>query len=130
MGWLRSESVVIDTDGSGDGEGFVGPVNGEVLRVVYAKDGSVPYSDGVDVDVTGDTSGVVVWDEDNVNASKTVRPQEAVHSTAGVALEYADTYARTAPVCLVDERVKVVVGSGGSVKRGTFTVVWREERGS
>jgi len=117
--YSKRHAVALTTDADGDATGYTPVVNGRVLRVEYVKS---DFADGVDVDVTLESSGVVVWDEDNVNASKTICPREAVHGTDGAAASYADGYPREEPIVVAAERVKIVVASGGDTKSGTFYV--------
>jgi hypothetical protein len=93
-------------------------VNGRILTIRYLKATTGSFADTVDFDVTTEDSGVVVWDEDDVTASATVLPRQAVHSTAGVASE-------TESDCLyvANERIKIEVADGGNGKVGQFVVL-------
>jgi hypothetical protein len=55
-------------------------LNGRVLTLIYTKD---DFTNGVDFTITGEASGETIWTEANVDASKTVAPRQATHSTAG-----------------------------------------------
>jgi len=114
-------TVTIETDADGDGTGYTGVVNGRVLSIQYVKD---DYANGVDFDVTGETTGQVIWDQDDVNASVQVAPRQPTHDKAGAASLFA---AGGEPVedyyYVANERIKIVVGSGGDTKSGTFHVV-------
>lgn len=113
--YVESHIVSLTTDSGGDATGYTPFVTGKILEIAYTK---VDFAAGVDIDVVGDASGIVYWSEDDVNATKTVRPAVAVHTTAGV--EVSDVYASPAAI---NERIKIVVGSGGDTKTGTFRVI-------
>jgi hypothetical protein len=120
--YAHGEAVTVTTDGSGDATAYTSRIyNGRVLQIRYVK---VDYSNGVDFDVTAETSGAVIWDQDNVNASVTLCPRQATTDTAGAASLYA---AGGEPVetdiWVRDERIKFVVASGGAAHSGVFHVV-------
>lgn len=117
----QRETIALTTDGSGDVTAYSSRhVTGRILAVIYTKD---DFADGVDFTVTTEETGQSVWAEENVNASKTVLPRQATHSTAGVAAQYADGYPVLEPVVAVNERIKVVVAQGGDTKSGTINVL-------
>ncbi len=126
---LYTETEVVTTDGDGAATAYIGPrsngrsLNGRIVNVIYTKHGVTPYSAGVDFAITCETTGQTVWTESNVDASKTMAPMQAAHSTAGVALVYAAADPVTVPVCLVNERLKIVVTNGGATKIGTFRII-------
>ena len=119
--YAERHTVSLTTDGSGDATGYTPGVTGRIINVIYDK---TDFADGVDFDVTLEGTGQTVWDEDDVNASKTVSPRQATHDTAGAASLFA---AAGEPVedCIVaaHDRVKIVVSSGGDTKTGSFTVI-------
>jgi len=119
--YAERHTVIIVTDESGDAIGYTPVVTGRVATVRYVK---TDFSDGVDFDVTAEATGEIIWDEDNVNASKTVAPRQATHSTAGVAALYAAAgLAVLDQIAVAKDRVKIVVANGGDTKTGTFHVV-------
>lgn len=121
MSYAERHAVTVTTDASGDGVGYTPVLTGWITNVIYTKGN---YDNGVDIDVTGDVSGLTIWSEDDVNASKTVAPRQATHSTAGVASLYASGgTAVTGPIYVAKERVKIQVAQGGNAKSGTFTVI-------
>lgn len=123
MSWAETHAVVVTTAADGSGVGYTPVINGRIQSVRYVKAVSGGFSDGVDVDVTGDVTGIVLWDEDNVNASATRAPRQATHSTAGVAALYAGGGAAVLDhVWIAGERVKIAVANGGDTKTGTFYV--------
>lgn len=116
-------TLVPVTDAEGDAVVYTPQINGRIVSVRYTKAASNGYTDGVDFDLEGETSGLVVWSEDDVNASKTIYPLAEATTTAGVALEYADGFAQCVPIATAGERLKLTVGAGGASKTGTFEIV-------
>lgn len=117
-------TVDLTTDGSGAATGYTPVVRGAVLNVIYAKDGTTPFADGVDFTITTEDTAQNVWVESNVNASKTVAPRQATHGTDGAASLYAaGGTAVQDKVFAAYERVKVVIAQGGSAKLGRFIVL-------
>jgi len=119
--YVVKETITATTDQGGDATAYSGAVSGRVISIAYAKD---DYADGVDFTITTETTGQNLWVDTNVNASETVAPRQATHATDGSASLYA---AAGEPVedyiWAVDERIKVVVASGGDTKSGAFTVI-------
>jgi hypothetical protein len=119
---VERHPVTVTTDASGDGTGYTArPVTGRILHVIYTKNN---YDNGVDFAVTGEDSGIAIWTGTDVNASTTVSPRAATHSTAGAAALYAaGGTAVNDHVYVANERIKVVVAQGGNVKSGTVTFI-------
>lgn len=124
MSFARRVTVSPTTDGSGDATAVTELLNGRVLNVIYTKDGVAPYAAGVDFLVTLPQSGQVVWDEDDVDASKTVAPRQPTHASDGspsllaAAGEPVEDY-----IWAVNEPVQIVISSGGDTKVGEFQVI-------
>ena len=97
------------------------PLSGKVSSIIYTK---VDFTDGVDFTITGELSGEGLWTESNVNATKTVAPRQPTHDNLGVASLRA---AAGEPVedhyHLSNDRIKIVIASGGATKTGTFTAI-------
>jgi len=121
--YLNRQTVDVVTAADGSATAYSAVVNGRVLSIQYVKDATTPFSDGVDFTVTGEITGTTLWSELNVNASKAVAPREQVHSTAGVGLTYDGTRAVCEPVGFAEERVKIVIASGGDTKKGRFYIL-------
>ena len=116
--------VTIAVAADGSGEGFTPVVNGRVLAISYIKPSAGGYADTVDFDITTEDSAVVIWDEDNVTASKAVFPRAGTHTTAGVAAVYAaagEPVLDYIPIC--NERIKIAVANGGTSGTGAFHVI-------
>lgn len=122
MGYIRRETVAVTTDGSGNATAYTSALNGQVMAIVYSKDASTPFSNGVTFLLTAELSGATLWSQAAVNASATVAPRQATHGTDGSASLYAAGGSPVqAPVCVGDERLKIVVSAGGASKVGSFT---------
>ena len=113
----------VTTDAEGAAEVEVGTFTGKLVNVIYTKLTTGGYADGVDFDLVTET-GIDVWDEDDVNASKTIAPQQALHSTAGAALLYASEGAPvTGPIYLAGEKIIITIANGGATKSGQFDFI-------
>lgn len=122
MAYGARQSVTIITDASGDAEVFIEGGYWVIEEIKYTKD---DFADGVDIAITGEDSGTNIWTQINVNASATVRPRAATHSTAGVAALYAGSGEPVNDkILIVNERIKIIIDEGGNVKSGTITVTF------
>jgi hypothetical protein len=127
MGYAKRYSASVTTAADGSATAYIGtgdPITGRLVNLIYTKDVTAPYDNGVDFTITAEATGQTLWTESNVNASKTVCPRQATHATDGTASLYA---AEGEPVegylVLAQDRIKIVVASGGDTKVGTFTAV-------
>lgn len=113
--WVAKETVSLTTDSSGNATGYTSAFRGRLLNIVYTKD---DFAAGVDFAITLEDTGLGLWTESNVNASKTVAPTQLTQDQVG-----ADGTARDY-VFNPNERVKIVVASGGDTKSGSFVVIY------
>jgi hypothetical protein len=114
-------SVIIEVNADGAGTGYLPVASGRVMSLHYTKD---DYADGVDVVVTAEATGEAILSKDNVNASAHFYPRAGVQDILGApALFAAAGQAIVEPVFLANDRIKIVVSSGGVSKSGTFTAV-------
>ena len=129
MAKLRALSVTVTTDASGDAVGTIAgvhgtPLDGYILSLIYTKD---DFADGVDFDVVTTLGGLVAWDEDSVDASKTIHPRLQVHTNDGVAAVLtsgSEPYLDRIPLC--GEGIEWTVANGGDSKSGTLTLLYEE----
>ncbi|MCW3837820.1 hypothetical protein ACFQ1E_17380 [Sphingomonas canadensis] len=120
---VRTHVVTATTDASGDATAYSPYISGKLHSIQYVKPGSGYFDDGVDFTITSENTGLTLWTESNVNATKHCFPRAASHSTAGVAALYASGgTAVTAPIALGRDRVKLVVAQGGNTKTGAFHI--------
>lgn len=122
---MRRHIVTVTTAADGSATAYSPRgVNGKVHQIEYVKHGVTPFADGVDFTITGEATGVNLWTESNVNASAVRAPRQPLHSQAGVAALYAaGGTAVQEPVALANDRVKIVIASGGDTKIGTFHIL-------
>ena len=113
--------VPVTTIADGSATAYSPVLSGNISTIRYVKES---FSNGVDFVITAEATGETIWSEENVNASKTVAPRQAVHTTAGVAALFA---AGGLPVldkiALFADRVKIVIAEGGDTHTGTFHIV-------
>jgi hypothetical protein len=109
-------------DGSGT---FYSPyLSGFIESIQYVK---TDYADTVDFTITAEATGETIWTEANVTAAVIKHPRAATHSTAGVASLYAGSgTAVNDYVALGRDRVKIVIGTAGDTKTGSFVITVRE----
>lgn len=122
MTFVVTESIPVTTDASGNATVYsANQYSGPVRTVTYTK---TSFDDGSTITVTGETSGQNIWTQSNVNATATVCPRQGTHSQAGVASLYAAAgTAVQSEIYLANERIKIVIASGGNAKVGAFRVV-------
>lgn len=119
--YAERHTVSLTTAADGSATGYTPVVTGRIINVIYSK---TDFANGVDFTITLEATEQVVWDEDNVDASKTVAPRQATTDTLGVASLYAaGGEAVEDYIVAARDRVKIVIANGGSAKTGTFTVV-------
>ena len=109
--------ITVTTIADGSATAYSDMMNGAIESVEYAK---TDYTNGVDFTITTENTAQNVWVDTDVNASETVYPRIATNGTDGAALSGAGTLATQIPVA--NDRVKIVLGSGGDTKTGTFYI--------
>lgn len=115
---LNRSTVTVTTDGSGNAGFKAGPFNGYLVAIEYTKPGANSYSAGVDFEIrVNNSSGRVLWDQDNVDASARRCPREDIHDETGTAIEGG-----VAPIPLVGDHVYIAIANGGSAKDGVFEI--------
>lgn len=118
---MRRVKVTVNTDANGDATAYSPHISGLVHSISYVKPGSGSYSDGVDFVITSEATGQIIWDEDNVNATAHRAPRQPVHSQVGVASLYAAGGTGVEDrIALAQDRIKIVIASGGATKTGAF----------
>lgn len=110
--------AVAAADGSGT---FYSPyLSGKIETIQYVK---TDYADTVDFTITAEATGETIWTESNVTAAAIKHPRTATQSTAGAALLYASAGEIVASkIALSRDRVKIVIGTAGVSKIGSFTI--------
>jgi hypothetical protein len=121
MSYANRVSVSVTTDASGNATVFSEAVTGKISSIQYVK---TDFADGVDFTITSEASGESLWTQSDVNAAAIVRPRAPTHSQAGVAALYASGgVAVLDKIAVANDRVKIVIGSGGNAKSGKFYIV-------
>jgi hypothetical protein len=124
MTYAQRSTVSVTTDASGNATAYSNVVTGKISAVIYTKDGSNAYANGVDFTLTAEATGQNIWVQSDVNASATVAPRQATHGTDGTASLYASGgTAVQAPIVLAQDRVKISLAQGGNTKVGQFTII-------
>jgi hypothetical protein len=117
---IRRFVVPVTVDASGDATKYTPYFSGKIVSVRYVK---TDFANGVDFTITAGVSGETIWTESNVNASATRYPRAASSDVAGAAALYAALgEAVNVPIALGNDRVKIIVGSGGNATSGTFHI--------
>ncbi len=121
MAYCEAHTVAITTSAGGAATAYTPTVNGRVLCLKYVK---TDFADGVDFTITSEDTLQTIWTQSDVNASATVAPRQATHSSVGVASLYAAAGEPAEDyIWLADERVKIVIASGGNAKTGNIIVM-------
>jgi len=122
--YVERHEVAIETSAGGAFTGYTPVVTGEVVQYSYVPDGTTPLDTGADLDITGEQSGAVIANQDNIGtAAFTKAPRQASHGVAGGAALYAAAgEAVLVPIVVARERLKVVIAQGGNVKKGTLHI--------
>jgi hypothetical protein len=117
---IRRFVVPVTVDAAGDAEVYSPVLSGKLETIRYVKD---DFADGVDFTITAEDSGETLWTESDVNASATRHPRAPTHSQAGAAALYAaGGTAINDKIAMSQDRVKIVVASGGNATSGTFHI--------
>ena len=121
MSYAERHTIEVATNAGGAATEYSEPLKGELINIIYEK---TDFANGVDFTITGETTGLGLWTEENVDADKTVSPRQPLHDQEGNALLYAAAGEPVSgPIYLAGERVKIVIANGGNVKSGTFHVI-------
>jgi hypothetical protein len=115
---MKRFKVTVTTAADGSATAYTPRLSGELHSIQYVK---TDFANGVGVTITSEATGEQLWAEAAVNASAVRYPREATHSNAGVASLYAagGTAVQARPA-LGNDRIKIVIASGGATKTGTF----------
>jgi hypothetical protein len=121
---IRRFTVAAVSDAAGDGTFYTPRFSGFIESIQYVK---TDYADTVDFTITAEATTETIWTEANVTAAAIKHPRAATHSTAGVAALYAGSgTAVNDYVALGSDRVKIVIGTAGDSKIGSFIVTVRD----
>lgn len=122
MSYAETHSVTITAGAAQTGIGYTPPLTGKVINIIYIKAAADAYADTVDFAIIAESSGIGLWTEANVTASKTVSPRQPTHTQVGVANATAGDVL-LGDIYLTNERVKISIAEAGASKTGTFKVI-------
>lgn len=117
---IERQTINLTTDGSGDVTAYSEAVTGRVLGVIYEK---VDFANGVDFTITGEKHAQPILTLTDQNAAAGFRPRPPVQDEVGADATSDGTRKLREPVYLCQDRVKVVVASGGASKTGKIHVL-------
>lgn len=122
MAYARRLTVAVTTAADGSATVYSDPIDSGLLsQIRYVK---ADFADGSTFTITAEATGETLWTESAVNASATRAPRQSTHSTAGAAALYAAGGAAVNDkIAIANDRVKIVIASGGANKTGTFHFV-------
>lgn len=121
MSFIQRHAVSVTTAADGSATAYSPVVTGKLSQVRYVK---TDFDNGSTFTITAEATGETLWSESNVNASATRAPRQATHGTDGAASLYAaGGTAVQGKIGLANDRIKIVIASGGNVKTGTFHFV-------
>jgi len=121
MSYIQRFTVTATTIADGSATAYSPNFTGKISQIRYVK---TDYAAGVDFTITAEATGETIWTQSDVNASVTVAPRQATHSTAGVAeLFAAGGTAVSDKIAIASDRVKIVIAQGGDTKTGTFHIL-------
>ena len=113
--------IPITVNADGDATAYTPVLSGRLAQIHYVKQ---DYEDGVDFLITSEATGLILWDEDDVNSAAIRAPRLLICDTAGEAKLYGvGLGVYEAQIVLANDRVKIVVASGGDSTTANFHVV-------
>lgn len=121
MSYSERHVVAVTTAADGSATAYSPVLTGKLSQIRYVR---TDFDNGSTFTITAEATGETLWTEAAVNASATRAPRQATHSTAGVAALYAAAgTAVNDKIAIANDRVKIVIASGGATKSGTFHIV-------
>lgn len=121
MSYAQRHTVSVTTASDGSATAYSPLVTGKISAIHYEK---TDFAAGVDFTITAEATGETIWTQSDVDASVTVAPRQATHSTAGVAALYAGGGSAVLDkIALANDRVKIVIANGGNAKTGLFSII-------
>lgn len=117
--YAKRLTVPVTTAADGSATAYSDHIDyGLLSQIRYVK---TDFADGSTITVTAEGTGETLWAETAVNASATRAPRQATHGTDGTASLYAAAgQAVRDKIAIANDRIKIVIASGGNVKSGTF----------
>lgn len=119
MPYVKRHRIAVTTAENGSATYYTPEVTGRLVGITYTKD---DFAAGVDFAITGETTGINIWTQTNVDASVTVSPKMPTHTQAGVENNTAGDVLLS-DIFLAQERIKLAITNGGDSKSGTFDIL-------
>lgn len=121
---VEKHAISVTTDAAGAATAYTSlAVTGRILAIHYVKPSSGGFDNGSTITATLEATGEPIWAEANVNASAIRYPRVGVHDAVGVAATLDGTRLARDHVHAVNDRVKIVVASGGNTKAATINII-------
>lgn len=121
MSYVQRLTVDVTTAADGSATEYSEIVTGKISAIHYKK---TDFANGVDFTITSEATGETIWSQLDVNAGAIVAPRQATHSTAGVAALYAGGGSAVLDkIAVANDRIKIVIASGGASKSGQFIII-------
>ncbi len=117
---ITAQTIALTTASGGGVTAYSKVFNGLLKALIYTK---TDFANGVGFTITSETTGQTLWTQAAVNAAAIKYPLAAAHDTAGVAATLDGTRAMRVEIPLVNERVKIIIASGGDTKTGAITII-------
>ena len=121
MSYTQRHSITVTTAADGSATAYSPVVSGKISQIIYTK---TDFATGVDFTITFEATGETLWTESNVDASTVRAPRQSTHSNLGVAALYAAAGSAVLDkISIANDRIKIVIASGGATKTGTFSII-------
>lgn len=124
MGNVVKKSVSLTSSSTGGVTGYIDACIGSLAHFVYTR---TDMATTADITVTTETTAIPIWTGTDLDATTIISPRVAAHTNTGTAfLTLASSLGGQnvpVPISIPNERIKIVVAQGGSVKTGTFTAI-------
>ncbi len=113
MSFPQKFEIALTTASNGSCTAYSEVIRGVIYELDYIK---TDFADGVDFVVTLESTGEVIWAQNDVNAATLKVPMRLAHDSSGNATT------QYVPFAVANDRIKVVIASGGSVRTGRLDV--------
>ena len=121
MSYAERHVVSVTTAADGSATAYSPIVNGRLAAIHYIK---TDFANGSTMTVSSEATGQILWTQTGVNATASVAPRQPTHSSAGAAALYAAAGAAVNDhFVLANDRLKIVIASGGNSKTGAYHLV-------
>lgn len=121
MSYVERHTVAVTTESDGSATAYTPNITGRIHSVQYVKGN---FADTVDFTITTEKTAQNIWVDTNITASEVVFPRVPTHDTTGAASLYASGGEPVEDhLAIANERVKIVIATGGNATTGTFHIV-------